>query len=79
MLQCGIGNFVRSSASERVKVCGSHDKFNGGERGAERGMNSSKRVARRGGIWLSYARPLAGKQKSGISGNRRRPKPTPWE
>ena len=48
--------------------------------------------ARKGSLWLCYAGPLAGKQKSGIpigplagkqksgiSGNRRRPKPTPWE
>ena len=35
--------------------------------------------ARIGSLWLCYAGPLAGKQKSGISGNRRRPKPTPWE
>ena len=35
--------------------------------------------AQRGSLWLCYAGPLAEKQKSEISGNRRRPKPTPWE
>ena len=35
--------------------------------------------ARKGSLWLCYAVSLAGRQKSGISGNRRRPKPTPWE
>ena len=33
--------------------------------------------ARKGSLWLCNAGPLAGRQKSGISGNRRRPKPTP--
>ena len=35
--------------------------------------------AQRGSLWLCYARPLAEKQKSEISGKRHRPKPTPWE
>ena len=33
--------------------------------------------AQKGSLWLCYAEPLAEKQKSGISGNRRRLKPTP--
>ena len=32
---------------------------------------------RKGSFWLCYAGPLAEKQKSGISDNRRRPKPIP--
>ena len=35
--------------------------------------------AQRGSLCLCYAGPLAEKQKSGISGKRRRPKPIPWE
>ena len=32
--------------------------------------------ARIGSLWLCYAKPLAGKQKSGILGSQRRLKPT---
>ena len=32
-----------------------------------------------GSLWFCYTEPLAGKQKRGISGSRRRPKPTTWE
>ena len=35
--------------------------------------------ARKGSLWLCYAGSLAGRQKSGISGSRWRPKPTAWE
>ena len=35
--------------------------------------------AQKSSFWFCYAGPLAGRQKSGISGNRRRPKQTPWE
>ena len=35
--------------------------------------------ARTGNLCLDYARPFAGKQKSGISSSQRRPMPTPWE
>ena len=34
--------------------------------------------ARKGSLWLCYAGPLIGRQKSGISGKRRGPKLTPW-
>ena len=34
--------------------------------------------APRGNLWFCYAGPLAGRQKSGISGNQRRPKSTSW-
>ena len=33
----------------------------------------------KGSLWLCYAGPLAEKWKSGILGNRRRPKPISWE
>ena len=33
--------------------------------------------AQKGSLWLCYVRPLAGKQKSGMSGSWRRLKPTP--
>ena len=35
--------------------------------------------ALRGSLWLCYAKPLAEKRKSEISGKRHRPKPIPWE
>ena len=35
--------------------------------------------ARKGSLWLHYAGLLTGIQKSGISGNGQRPKPTPRE
>ena len=35
--------------------------------------------ARKGSLWLCYAGSLAERQKSGISGNRRKPKSTPRE
>ena len=35
--------------------------------------------ARKDSLWLCYARSLAGRQKSVLSGNWRRPKPTPYE
>ena len=35
--------------------------------------------ARKGSLWLCFTGHLAGRQKSGISDNRQRPKPTPWE
>ena len=41
--------------------------------------DSSGHVARKGSLWFCSARSLAGRQKGGISGNRRRPKQTPWE
>ena len=33
----------------------------------------------KGSLWLCYAGSLSGRQKSGISDDRRRPKPTCWE
>ena len=34
--------------------------------------------ARKDSLWLCYARPFAGRQKSGISGSKQRLKPTAW-
>ena len=58
---------------------GSRKKFRGGK-GRENGRVRLLKWfggARKGSRWLCYAGPLAG--RSGISGNRRRPKPTLWK
>ncbi len=34
---------------------------------------------RKDSLWLCYAGPLVEKQKSGILGKRRKPKPIPWK
>ena len=83
MLQHEIGNFVWASGSGRGEVCGSHKKFSGGERGSRKTNEATPGMwvggARKGSLWLCYARLLTGKRKSDIQGNRQRPKPTPWE
>ena len=64
-------------------------KFVAPTRNSAGGKGSRKRNETIKGKWLGgtrtsivllcYARPVAGKPKSEISGSRRRPKPTPWE
>ena len=78
----GIGNFVYTSGSGRGEICCSREKFCGGEGGAEKKKKNKtpqgtwQGKAWTGSLWLCYAKPLAGKQKSTISCSRRRRKPT---
>ena len=54
-----------------------------GERGSTRTSETPQGTRlggfQKGSLLLCYAGPLAKIQKSGISSNRRRPKPTPWK
>ena len=53
------------------------------ERGSQRTSETPRETwlggAWKGSLWLCFAGPLPRRHKSGISGNRQRPKPTPRE
>ena len=74
----GIGNFAWASGITRIEACDSCKKFSVREREAKK-KNETPYGALLGKIASgSYsAGPLAGREKSGISGNRRRLMPTP--
>ena len=75
MLQHGTGNFVSASGSGREEVCGSHEKFSGEERRAEKvvrlhracGQSELGQVASGSamqGLWLRNGK--AGSQVVGV-------------
>ena len=81
VLQDGINDFVWTSGSGGGEIRGSRKKFSGREGRAEGKvrLHRARGGARKDSLWLCYARSLAEKQKSEISGNWQRSKPIPWE
>ena len=81
MLKQGIGNFVWASGSGRGEVRGSRKKFSSGKGAAKQQVRLLRAhgSAELGKVASGSASLDLWLGKSGISGNRQRPKPTPGE